>query len=55
MVEIVRILEALDYYRSQGLKFSNYIIAKNYALRNFFNYFTKIFLNGEKWVCITLV
>ena len=48
LVEIVRIPEALDYYRSKGLKFSNYIIAKNYALRNFFNYFAKIFINGEK-------
>lgn len=48
MVEIVRIPEALDYYRSKGLKFSKYFIAKNFALRNFFNYFIKILLNGEK-------
>ena len=48
MVEIVRIPEALDYYRSKGLGFRNYVINKNYALRNFFNYFVKIFLNGDK-------
>ena len=48
MVEIVRIPEALDYYRSKGLVLSRYLIAKNFALRNFFNYFTKIFLNGDK-------
>jgi glycosyltransferase involved in cell wall biosynthesis len=47
-VEIVRIPEALDYYRSKGLNFFQYVYEKNYALRNFFNYFIKIFLNGEK-------
>ena len=47
-VEIVRIPEALDYYRSKGLGFIKYIIAKNFALRNFFNYFIKIFLNKKK-------
>ncbi len=48
MVEIIRIPEALDYYRSQGLNFSRYYIAKNSSLKNFFNYFIKILLNGEK-------
>lgn len=47
-VEIVRIPEALDYYRSQGLNFWVYILNKNFALRNFFNYFFKIFLYGNK-------
>lgn len=47
-VEIVRIPEALDYYRSKGLNFWSYIRAKNFALRNFFNYFSKIFFYGEK-------
>jgi glycosyltransferase involved in cell wall biosynthesis len=47
-VEIVRIPEALDYYRSQGLNFFRYIVCKNYALRNFFNYFFKILINGDK-------
>ena len=48
LVEIVRIPEALDYYRSKGLNFFQYIYEKNYSLRNFFNYFIKIYLNGEK-------
>ena len=47
-VEIVRIPEALDYYRSKGLGFFQYIYSKNYALRNFFNYFFKIIINGKK-------
>lgn len=47
-IEIVRIPEALDYYRSKGLGFLKYISAKNFALRNFFNYFVKIFINGDK-------
>ena len=46
-VEIVRIPELLDYYRSQGLNFWQYIYCKNFALRNFFNFFTKILINGE--------
>ncbi|MDB9760436.1 glycosyltransferase family 2 protein [Pelagibacteraceae bacterium] len=47
-VEIVRIPEALDYYRSQGLDFFQYIKVKNFSLRNFFNYFFKIFIYGNK-------
>ena len=47
-VEIVRIPEALDYYRSKGLGFTRYIINKNYSLRNFFNFFAKILITGEK-------
>lgn len=46
-VEIVRIPELLDYYRSQGMSFWKYVYCKNYALRNFFNFFTKILINGE--------
>ena len=48
LVEIVRIPEALDYYRSKGLNFFQYIYEKNYSLRNFFNYFFKILINGDK-------
>ena len=48
LVEIVRLPEALDYYRSKGLNFFQYIYSKNYSLRNFFNYFFKIIINGEK-------
>ena len=47
-VEIVRIPEALDYYRSKGLPFYQYIFSKNYSLRNFSNYFFKIIINGKK-------
>ena len=47
-VEIVRVPELLDYYRSQGMSFMKYIYCKNFALRNFFNFFTKIFINGDK-------
>ncbi len=47
-VEIVRLPEALDYYRKQGLNFFQYIYSKNYSLRNFFNYFIKILIGGEK-------
>ena len=46
-VEIIRIPELLDYYRSQGMSFWKYVYCKNYALRNFFNFFTKILINGE--------
>ncbi len=47
-VEIVRIPELLDYYRSQGMSFWRYIRCKNFALRNFFNFFLKIIVRGEK-------
>ena len=39
LVEIVRLPEALDYYRSKGLGFFQYIYTKNYSMRNFFNFF----------------
>ncbi len=47
-VEIVRIPELLDYYRSQGMSFWRYVYCKNFALRNFFNFFTKIVIGGKK-------
>ncbi len=47
-IEIVRIPELLDYYRSQGLNLRKYIYCKNFALRNFSNYLFKIILGGEK-------
>lgn len=46
-VEIVRLPEALDFYRSRGLKLTQYIYTKNYAMRNFFNYFFKILIGGK--------
>lgn len=47
-IEIVRLPEMLDYYRSRGLGLVKYIINKNYALRNFSNYFFKILIRGKK-------
>tara|TARA_B100001063_G_scaffold222431_1_gene228894 strand:- start:1362 stop:2375 length:1014 start_codon:yes stop_codon:yes gene_type:complete len=47
-IEIVRIPELIDYYRSQGMGLLKYIYCKNYALRNFFNFFVKIIINGDK-------
>jgi len=47
-VEIVRLPEALDYYRSKGLGFFQYIYSKNYSMRNFFNFFCKILITGKK-------
>ena len=38
-IEIVRIPELIDFYRSKGLSFKQYILCKNYSLRNFSNYF----------------
>jgi len=48
LVEIVRLPEALDYYRSKGLGFFQYIYTKNYSMRNFFNFFFKILITGDK-------
>lgn len=48
LVEIVRLPEALDYYRSKGLNFFKYIYTKNYSMRNFFNFFFKILINGDR-------
>jgi hypothetical protein len=48
LVEIIRIPEILDFYRSQGLGFFRYIYCKNFSLRNFANYVIKILLSGKK-------
>lgn len=47
-VEIVRIPELLDYYRTQGMPLIKYLYCKNFALRNFINYFIKILIGGKK-------
>ena len=47
-VEIVRIPELLDFYRSIGMPFKKYLICKNFALRNFANYLAKILIGGKK-------
>ena len=41
-IEIIRIPEALDEYRKNGLPFLRYIYCKNYALRKFFPSIFKI-------------
>ena len=47
-IEIVRLPELLDFYRSEGMSLKRYLLCKNYALRNFSNYLIKIILGGEK-------
>jgi len=47
-IEIVRIPELIDFYRSRGLSFKKYIYCKNYSLRNFSNYFYKIYTGPDK-------
>jgi len=46
-IEVVRLPEILDYYRKKGLTLKSYVLNKNYALRNFTNYFFKIFIYGK--------
>ncbi len=48
LVEIIRLPECLDYYRSRGMSFKKYVLNKNYALRNFSNYFFKILIRGKE-------
>lgn len=47
-IEIIRMPELLDYYRSQGFNFSKFVYCKNYSLRNFIPYLVKILLRGKK-------
>ena len=49
LVEIVRIPEALDYYRSKGMNFFQYIYEKNYSLRNFLTTSLRSTLEVKKW------
>jgi len=46
-IEIIRLPEILDYYRQKGLPLKRYLLNKNYALRNFANYFFKILVSGK--------
>lgn len=46
-IEIVRLPELLDFYRNLGLPFFQYLMCKNFALRNFFNYLLKVFINKK--------
>jgi glycosyltransferase involved in cell wall biosynthesis len=47
-IEIVRIPEILDFYRTQGMPIKKYLYCKNFSLRNFSNYFAKIIIGGKK-------
>jgi glycosyltransferase involved in cell wall biosynthesis len=46
-IEIIRFPEILDYYRQKGLSLKSYLLNKNFALRNFTNYFFKILIHGK--------
>ena len=47
-IEIIRMPELLDYYRTQGLSLKSYFYCKNFALRNFSNYLFKIIISGNQ-------
>lgn len=49
LVEIIRIPEALEQYRKNGLIFYKYYLYKNRSLRNFFPCVLKIILNKSKY------
>ena len=47
-IEIVRIPEVLDLYKTRGMPLLQYLYCKNYSLRNFASYWIKIlFYKGE--------
>ena len=48
LIEIVILPKILDYYFKKGLSLKKYLINKNYALRNFANYFFKILIRGKE-------
>ncbi len=45
LVQSIRLIEVLDYYRKCGLPKLNYIKCKNFALKNFFCDYIKILIN----------
>ena len=47
-IKIVRIPELLEMYKKKGLGTINYLIMKNFALKDFFSCFIRIFKNGKK-------
>ena len=47
LIEIIRLPELLDFYRNQGLPLIQYLYCKNFALRNFSNYFIKILISPK--------
>ena len=48
LVSSVRLVEALDEYRKNGLNYFQYINCKNYALSNIIPHLLKMFLNKER-------
>lgn len=48
LVTSIRLVEALDEYRKNGLKYFQYIYCKNYALSNFIPHFINMLINKEK-------
>lgn len=48
LITSVRLIEALDAYRKNGLRLSRYIYCKNFALRNFAADFAQIIIYQEK-------
>ena len=49
LIEIIRIPEALEQYRKNGLPFYKYYLYKNHSLKNFIPCFLKIFCNKSKY------
>ncbi len=47
-IKIVRIPELLEMYKKKGLGTVDYLIMKNFALKDFFSCFIRIFKNGKK-------
>ena len=56
LVEIIRLPELLDFYRNEGFNIAKYFYCKNFALRNFFNYFIKILfvkeIQGKEYISL---
>ena len=50
LIRNIRLIEALDEYRNQGLPLLRYIYCKNFALRNYFSNTIKILLNRNLYL-----
>ena len=49
LIRNIRLLEALDIYRKNGMSFWRYIYCKNYALRNYFSNTVNMLLNRNTY------
>ena len=47
LIRNIRLIEALDEYKNQGLPLLRYVYCKNFALRNYFSNTIKILLNRD--------